>query len=338
MPVPEICIIVPFFQERSGLLKRSVMSVLRQDFPGELQVIVVDDASPMPASAELSELQYDPDRVRLLTQDNAGAGAARNLGLQHVPKGTRYVAFLDSDDEYTEGFLPDAVLALRSGVDLFFGNSVRFGKEGTRFDWNEGGRYGLTSPRQHHQAIDEERVLFEFKGDFFDLLVHSSNLISTSTLVYSFSRYPDLRFNTGLFNGQDRLFKLHLGQCVDRVGFTPRVCATEGEGVNIFDKAQWGSDKSLRLLSSYIELPKEVTRSLTLDTRQRRFVASQLRANRESFVATLLHMLVRRQSVNWGMVARTVRRDPALLLVMPWVVADGISKKLFSRSADHERP
>ena len=42
-----------------------------------------------------------PHSVQVIVQPNGGPGSARNTGLDSAPPDTRYIAFLDSDDEWT---------------------------------------------------------------------------------------------------------------------------------------------------------------------------------------------------------------------------------------------
>lgn len=78
---PELAVIVPTYgrpQTIAALLER-----LRQQSlaPERFEVVVVDDGSPAPIAFELSTFAFD---LKLLRQDNAGPGAARNLALEHV--------------------------------------------------------------------------------------------------------------------------------------------------------------------------------------------------------------------------------------------------------------
>src|SRR5712691_8795178 len=98
--MPKVSVVIPYFQRREGILRNTVLSVLRQKTDAVIQILVVDDQSPVPARTELSEiLASQPKSVIVVEQKNAGAGAARNTGLDNVSPDTDYVAFLDSDDE-----------------------------------------------------------------------------------------------------------------------------------------------------------------------------------------------------------------------------------------------
>lgn len=87
-------VIIPHYadEERLERLLRSI-PVARQD----IEVIVIDDCSPDQSVLDSVRLRW-PRVVWLTTLVNAGAGAARNVGLD-VAQGV-WVVFADSDDEF----------------------------------------------------------------------------------------------------------------------------------------------------------------------------------------------------------------------------------------------
>lgn len=306
---PDIAVVIPFFQRQAGLLRQCVHSIFKHGGAVNFLIIVIDDESPVSADQELVELcPTDRTRVRVIRQPNAGPGAARNRGLDEVPAGTRYVTFLDSDDQWTDDFLNDAVFALDLGYDLFIGNSQRIGQNTTRFEWVAGSGFSMR-PEEHRQ-IDNDHDLYAFTGDFFDLLVYRTNVIGPTTMAYRFEKFPTIRFDPTIFNGQDRLFKLTLGQHLEGVVFSPKIYAYEGEGVNIFDKSQWGSPGSIRLTSSYIRLCKCVLDQIRLSPPQRAHVAKQLAEARRGLATNTLHLLRKRTPVDWSRILKTFREDP----------------------------
>src|SRR5207247_273540 len=89
--VPLFSVIIPTYDRRE-LLRQTLASLWAQTLT-DYEVIVVDDGS---TDGTWEELQALGSRVRALRQQNAGPGAARNLGAKHA-RGD-YLAFLDSDD------------------------------------------------------------------------------------------------------------------------------------------------------------------------------------------------------------------------------------------------
>ncbi|MDH4229816.1 MAG: glycosyltransferase [Nitrospirota bacterium] len=92
---PTVSVVIPAYN-RAHTLGRALDSVLAQTF-GDFELIVVDDAST-DDTVRVAEATGDP-RVRVLRHEtNRRAAAARNTGIR-AARG-KYVAFLDSDDEW----------------------------------------------------------------------------------------------------------------------------------------------------------------------------------------------------------------------------------------------
>jgi GalNAc5-diNAcBac-PP-undecaprenol beta-1,3-glucosyltransferase len=89
---------------RAELVSRAIESALAQ--PGDVEVVVVDDASTDETEQRVASFA---DRVRYLRQDeNAGPGAARNRGIREAHGDL--VIVLDDDDE----LVPQAVERVRA--------------------------------------------------------------------------------------------------------------------------------------------------------------------------------------------------------------------------------
>lgn len=109
-------VIVPTWN-RGDLLCRAVKSVLRQSHVHK--IIVVDNGTQR---ACLSGI--DDERVILvLAEPCIGASAARNLGAQYAS--SPYIAFLDDDDYWQEGFLSRALPLFEKGADIVVGRLMR---------------------------------------------------------------------------------------------------------------------------------------------------------------------------------------------------------------------
>ena len=101
-----VSVIIPLYNKAPHVL-RTLRSVQAQTHP-DFEVIVVDDGS-IDGGGDAVVALGDP-RVRLIRQDNAGPGAARNRGLAEA--GGEFVAFLDADDEWLPEFLERSIALL----------------------------------------------------------------------------------------------------------------------------------------------------------------------------------------------------------------------------------
>jgi glycosyltransferase involved in cell wall biosynthesis len=95
----KISVIMPIYNA-FDYLKPAIDSVLNQTL-SDIELICVDDGSTDNSLSLLKEYQQSDERVRIITENNAGPSMARNKGLARA-RG-KYVIFLDADDffDYT---------------------------------------------------------------------------------------------------------------------------------------------------------------------------------------------------------------------------------------------
>src|SRR5690554_5871689 len=90
-------VVMPCFNARQ-FISRSIESVLAQTFES-WELIVVDDCSTDGSAAYIADKFICDPRIRIESlKKNSGAAVARNRAIQRA-RG-RYIAFLDSDDEW----------------------------------------------------------------------------------------------------------------------------------------------------------------------------------------------------------------------------------------------
>lgn len=101
--LPKVSVIIPT-HNRPHTLPRAMHSVLSQGYR-DIELIVVDDASSTPATADVvAGFAAADSRVRYLRRETGGgAAAARNTALE-LARG-EFVAFQDDDDEWLPGKL-----------------------------------------------------------------------------------------------------------------------------------------------------------------------------------------------------------------------------------------
>ena len=83
-------------------IRPAIESVMAQTLR-EIEIICVDDGSTDTSLDMIKIFQASDDRIRIITETNAGPGIARNNGLKRA-RG-EYVAFLDADDFYEPNML-----------------------------------------------------------------------------------------------------------------------------------------------------------------------------------------------------------------------------------------
>ena len=87
-------------------LRECLDSVIKQT-RRDIEIICVDDGSTDSSRAILSEYAKGDSRIQVITQEPAGAGAARNRGLREA-RG-EYLSILDADDIFAPTMLEEAV-------------------------------------------------------------------------------------------------------------------------------------------------------------------------------------------------------------------------------------
>ncbi|MEM9749096.1 MAG: glycosyltransferase family 2 protein [Actinomycetota bacterium] len=120
---PVVSVVVPCY-EVEAYVDECLSSVVRQSYP-HLQIVVVDDGSN-DRTPELVRAWAGRDpRIEVVRQENAGLGAARNLGIDRATGD--YLTFVDSDDLLEPTAIERMVAAIEtSNSDFVTGVVDRF--------------------------------------------------------------------------------------------------------------------------------------------------------------------------------------------------------------------
>ena len=100
----KVSVIIPVFNVEK-YLDKCLESLVNQTLK-EIEIICVDDGSTDNSMQILKKYESEYSNVIVVSQENAGAGAARNNGLR-IAKG-EYLSFLDSDDFFEVNMLEEA--------------------------------------------------------------------------------------------------------------------------------------------------------------------------------------------------------------------------------------
>jgi glycosyltransferase involved in cell wall biosynthesis len=111
-----VSVVIPTYNLAS-FLPGAVAGVRAQGWP-ELEMVVVDDGSTDETAEVLGALARENANLRWFRQENAGAAAARNRGIEES-RG-EFVAFLDADDVWLPGKLAAQFEALANKPEAAF--------------------------------------------------------------------------------------------------------------------------------------------------------------------------------------------------------------------------
>jgi glycosyltransferase involved in cell wall biosynthesis len=111
-----------------GYVSKAIDSILHQDikssadFTNSVEIICINDGSTDGTLAILQRYSHQYKQISVISQENQGLSAVRNLGLS-IAKG-KYLCFLDSDDWISNNFIEEIVKSDRySPFDLALVNA-----------------------------------------------------------------------------------------------------------------------------------------------------------------------------------------------------------------------
>lgn len=304
----KLTVIIPFYQKEPGILRRALASVFAQGF-NDFDVIVVDDESPWPPDGDLIDFSEEEQaRVRVIRQENAGPGGARNTGLDHVPAASDVVAFLDSDDTWAPGHLAIAHAAMTHfSADCYFASITG----GDAFYYH----FGVEDLERTEATVrlNDDPLLIEIP-DLTQVMLKNWSFLHLSAMVIARPVFERVRFDAALrLAAEDVLFFCDCVLAARRVVLSGAAGAVRGEGINIFHGVDNDSPQFLRqqfntwvaldrLESRFAERPAEVASLRAYkQTARRQALWSQARRVRH------------RKLPQFDMLARWAVRDPRLL-------------------------
>ena len=90
--------VIPVYKSEK-YLDKCIASILNQSF-SDYEIWLIDDGSPDHAGEICDRYSEDYSFIHTVHQENRGASAARNCGIEHAEG--KYIIFLDSDDFWTD--------------------------------------------------------------------------------------------------------------------------------------------------------------------------------------------------------------------------------------------
>lgn len=127
LKVVKLSVIIPVYNVEK-YLKRCLDSVINQTLK-DIEILCINDGSTDDSLSILEEYKSKDSRIVIITQENKGLAATRNVGIENA-KG-EYLAFVDSDDWINAKFSECLYnSAKENNCDIAVGNIMRVPNKG----------------------------------------------------------------------------------------------------------------------------------------------------------------------------------------------------------------
>lgn len=202
-------VVIPLYN-KEHYIEKTIKSVLNQTFQ-DFEVIVVNDGST-DSSLDVAQT-IKSDKVKIISQKNAGVAVARNTGIEHAY--AKYIAFLDADDEWHPEYLQtiDALTEKFPTSDMFVtAYRIRMGS----------GKYHY-SARLSNEPICLKSYWNTFKNAY-DIVWTSATVIDKNAIIKAGM------FTPGEKIGQDLDLWARVAKNNPKVAYSPRICVDYNRG------------------------------------------------------------------------------------------------------------
>ncbi|WP_312185141.1 glycosyltransferase [Sphingobacterium sp.] len=190
---PEITVVMPVFNT-VAYLDSAVESVLCQTF-GNFELLAINDGSTDGSLYRLEQWASKDPRMRVLSQENRGASAARNVGISQA-KGN-FIYFMDSDDILNRDALGTCYeYCRRDQVDFVFFDAETL---------NDGTFDSALVDKFNYKRTGIESMIMPGRATF-EKLLKSSKFFSPVWLLFidlNFLRKIGLTFNENIVHEDD---------------------------------------------------------------------------------------------------------------------------------------
>lgn len=129
MKEKKVSIVVPAYNVEN-YIDECMESILAQTYQN-IEVIVVNDGSTDDTLNHLSKFEAASEKVKVLTKNNSGVSASRNLGIDEASG--EYVCFVDGDDYIEADHIKYLVEKMETGVDWVGCQYRRFDDQNQHF-------------------------------------------------------------------------------------------------------------------------------------------------------------------------------------------------------------
>jgi len=270
---PLVSVIIPTYN-RKKKLPTAIDSVLNQTYKN-WELIVVDDRSTDDTRKLIEKYSQRNKRIKyLLNKRKKGPAGARNHGMKNA-KG-KYIAFLDSDDEWYPNHIKDSVeLMEKAGLDMVFGKDNLIDKGVNKKKYIT---MSLTKKRFYDNLpkknIFKEGYILE---GFFNYLIGNSCLATDSIMVRKEVLERLRGFDEKLRVAEDYDLWLRIAKDF-KIGYLDKLKVKYNLSQGHYSMDIFDLEKNLQLCNSNIHLYKKLLKE-KLTRKQKAAIRSQISKN-----------------------------------------------------------
>lgn len=145
-----LSIIIPVYNAEKTL-ERALQSLKNQSFQ-DAELICVNDGSTDESLSLLKKAQKNDERIRIISTENQGVSAARNLGLDQA-RG-EFIAFFDADDWAAPGYLQGMMEVMKSSqADFVYADWINDSSQDQSMDSFQSYGYEQDESRQTPDSL-----------------------------------------------------------------------------------------------------------------------------------------------------------------------------------------
>lgn len=231
----KVSVVMPIYNA-GEYLERAISDVLSQTLR-ELELICIDDGSTDGSLAIVKKMQEADDRIRIVTENNAGPAVARNKGI--VRARGEFIIFLDADDFY-ENWLLESLYDIATSGNLDMAVA--------RFDLYNCQKEKFVQPMEEaHAAIFAPGVIAS-KNEYPDFIFESTTgYVWNKLFRTSFIKEKELSFDPELYVFEDVHFVCTALSLAERV--------SRAESVSIHHRVYSDQSRAKLFRKHYAQVP-----------------------------------------------------------------------------------
>lgn len=204
----KVSVIMPIYNAYD-YLRPAIDSVLDQTL-GEIELICIDDGSTDDSFELIKEYQKSDERIRIVTETNAGPALARNNGIKRA-RG-EYLAFLDADDFFEPTLLEKLYLeAKEKDLDIVISEYDIYNSRKATFE--------AAQPSEHEEIFENgevtskrlrpDRIFLSTNGAAWNKLFRRSFVIDKQLhFLQDVKMYEDVYFVVSALSLAERVAKV----------------------------------------------------------------------------------------------------------------------------------